>query len=373
MQSYWEQDSLTHFDYSIVGGGILGLFTAIELREKYPNVTIAIFEKSMFSQGATSRNAGFVCFGSASEITSDRKLLGDTKTFELIQKRWQGIQLIQSQFSNEEIDYKNYGGYELLREKYTEIDLEELNQFLFPIFNQSVFEYRDDAVKEFCFQQVKSIIYNKLEGQLHSGKLILALHKQIQSKNIFFFSNTEVTEYKGAESSARDSAGSGLVEFSTMGHTPLLTKKLIYCSNAFAPKEISTVKPGRGQVLITKPIEGLSIKGTFHFDDGFYYFRNVDNRILFGGGRNIDFNSETTNELELNQKIQADLIQKLKEIILPNTSFEIDIQWSGIMAFSDTKLAVINQISENIIYAMNCNGMGVSLSPMTAKEVISLV
>ena len=72
----------------------------------------------------------------------------------------------------------------------------------------------------------------------------------------------------------------------------------------------------------------------------------------------------------LNQRIQADLIQKLKEIILPNTPFEIEMQWSGIMAFSDTKLPLIKNISKNIIYAMNCNGMGVSLSPITAKEIV---
>jgi glycine/D-amino acid oxidase-like deaminating enzyme len=379
LQSYWEQDSLSYFDYSIVGGGILGLFTALELRKKYPQSTIAIFEKSMFSQGATSRNAGFVCFGSATEIMSDRLLLGDEKTLEIIQKRWLGIQAIQSKFTDEEIDYKNYGGYELINEE-SKIDLDELNLFLYPIFNQNVFEYRNESINEFGFQKVKSIIYNKLEGQLHSGKLILALHRQIQSNNIFYFPNTEVTDYYAAESSTRDSAG-GEFSLITMGHAPLSrhaplqiqTQKLIFCTNAFAPKNIVNIKPGRGQVLITKPIPKLNIKGTFHFDQGYYYYRNVGDRILFGGGRNIDFKSETTIEFELNQKIQADLIQKLKEIILPNTPFEIDMQWSGIMAFSDTKQPIISKISENIIYTMNCNGMGVCLSPITAKEVVNII
>lgn len=369
MKSYWEQSALSFFDYTIVGGGILGLFTALELREKYPNSSIAIFEKSIFSQGATTRNAGFVCFGSASEIISDRKLLGDEKTYELIQNRWHGIQAIQSRFSAQEIDYKNYGGYELIRNNNSELDLIELNKFLYPIFNQNVFEYKHEAINEFGFKKVKSIFYNKLEGQLHSGKLILALHKLIQSKNIFFFSNSELTEYYDSESSASDIPESP-VKFKINDKDNFQTQKIIFCTNAFAPKGIVDVKPGRGQVLLTNPIENLHIKGTFHFDDGFYYFRNIGNRILFGGGRNIDFETETTTEIDLNQRIQADLIQKLKEIILPNTPFEIEMQWSGIMAFSDTKLPLIKNISENIIYAMNCNGMGVSLSPITAKEIV---
>jgi glycine/D-amino acid oxidase-like deaminating enzyme len=48
------------------------------------------------------------------------------------------------------------------------------------------------------------------------------------------------------------------------------------------------LKPARAQVLITKPIDSLKIKGTFHMDRGYYYFRNIDNRVLIGGGRNLD-------------------------------------------------------------------------------------
>ena len=61
------------------------------------------------------------------------------------------------------------------------------------------------------------------------------------------------------------------------------------------------VKPARAQVLITKPIENLDIKGTFHLDKGYYYFRNIENRILFGGGRNLDFEGETTTEFNSNR------------------------------------------------------------------------
>jgi glycine/D-amino acid oxidase-like deaminating enzyme len=151
------------------------------------------------------------------------------------------------------------------------------------------------------------------------------------------------------------------------------TNKLIFTTNAFPPKGMDHIAPGRGQVLITKPIKGLEIKGCFHFDEGYYYFRNVEDRILFGGGRNIDFEKEASNEFEINEKIQQDLVEKLKAIILPETPFEIEMQWSGIMAFSDNRLPRIEQIDEHVFYAMNCNGMGVSLSPITAEEIAQII
>ena len=38
---------------------------------------------------------------------------------------------------------------------------------------------------------------------------------------------------------------------------------------------IIDVVPGRGQVLVTEPVAGLSLRGTFHKDGGDLYFREV--------------------------------------------------------------------------------------------------
>ncbi|MEZ4820936.1 MAG: FAD-dependent oxidoreductase [Ignavibacteria bacterium] len=71
-------------------------------------------------------------------------------------------------------------------------------------------------------------------------------------------------------------------------------KSIIVCTNAFTEKFCRlNIKPGRGQVIITKLIKGLKFKGVFHFDEGFYYFRNFGERVIFGGGRRLlDFETE---------------------------------------------------------------------------------
>ncbi len=367
MQSFWEKDLLNHFDYAIVGGGIIGWFTAMELKEKFPKAHVAIFEKSLFSKGATTRNAGFACFGSVSEIWNDIQNIGKDHTYAIIEKRWKGIQELQKKFHTNQIQYESFGGYELILNNQDSRDkLEEINHFLYPIFKQFVFEEKNERIPTFQFdsKHVKSVIYNPLEGQIHSGMLILELMKKSQELGIFYFSNSAITDYQELNSH---------VKFQVNHGEEIKTSKLVFCTNAFPPKEIESIQPGRGQVLITKPIQNLPFKGCFHFDSGFYYFRNVGDRVLLGGGRNLDFETEKTNKFELNETIQNDLKQKLKEIILPEFNFEIDMQWSGIMAFSENKLPLIKSISKNILYAMNCNGMGVSLSPITAKEIANQI
>src|SRR5690606_12281369 len=115
--------------------------------------------------------------------------------------------------------------------------------------------------------------------------------------------------------------------------------KVVVCTNAFTRDLIPGVDlhPGRGQVLITEPVPGLRFKGIFHFDKGYYYFRAIDDRVLFGGGRNLDFKTETTKSPKLNEQIQSDLELKLKTIILPGTTVSIAGRWAGIMAFGKEK------------------------------------
>ena len=72
--SYWEIKTwLTNIDFTIVGSGIVGLNCALQLKKRFPKAKILILEKGMLPQGASTKNAGFACFGSLSEIIDDLK------------------------------------------------------------------------------------------------------------------------------------------------------------------------------------------------------------------------------------------------------------------------------------------------------------
>ena len=92
-------------------------------------------------------------------------------------------------------------------------------------------------------------------------------------------------------------------------------------------------------MLITAPIPNLAIQGTFHMDRGYYYFRNIDNRILLGGGRNLAIEEEKTTSFALNEKIQDELERLLRETILPQHAIRIDHRWTGILGLGKKKRA----------------------------------
>ena len=153
-----------------------------------------------------------------------------------------------------------------------------------------------------------------------------------------------------------------------------VTKKLLIATNGFAAQLLSeNVKPARAQVLITKPINNLAIKGTFHLEEGYYYFRNIDDRILLGGGRNLDFKTEETTEFGTTSLVGNKLKELLANIILPEMAFEIDYSWSGIMGVGQQKKPIVKQVSANVACGVRLGGMGIAIGTTIGKKLARLV
>jgi gamma-glutamylputrescine oxidase len=366
--SFWETDSwFSNIDYCIVGSGITGLNCALRLKEEDPEARIVILEKGMLPEGASTKNAGFACFGSISEILDDLKTHSEEEVLGLVEKRTKGLQLLRNNLGDEIINFQQHGGYELFTEADTKLYEEcleripEINQLLKPIFSEDVFNVSEN---KFGFKDIQpNLIFNKFEAQIDTGKMMSALVKKAISKDIRILNGVEVSSFFSE---------GNRVQIKTNNFN-LTAGKLIIATNGFAARlGIEEVKPARAQVLITKPIPGLKIKGTFHLDKGYYYFRNIGDRILFGGGRNLDFKTEETDETGLTDLIQEKLKELLRTAVLPGANFEIEQSWSGIMGVGAQKKPVIKEVSKNVYCGVRLGGMGVAIGSLVGKEIADL-
>ena len=366
--SYWEIKTwLSNIDFCIVGSGIVGLNCALQLKERFPKSKILILEKGTLPQGASTKNAGFACFGSLSEILDDLKTHSEEAVIQLISKRVDGLKLLRKTLGDKPLDYQQLGGYELFLNSDKALfetcisKKETINKLLIPIFNNDVFSLKDNI---FNFKNVnKNYIFNRFEGQIDTGKMMEALLEKVYSKGIKILNNAQVESF----SENLDSVKIKTNEFE------LSASKLLIATNGFASHLIDEkIIPARAQVLITKPIENLQIKGTFHLDRGYYYFRNIDDRILLGGGRHLDFKGEETTEFNQTTLIQDKLEDLLKTTILPETPFEIDYRWSGIMGIGNQKKAIVKQLSNNVFCGVRLGGMGIAIGSLVGKELADL-
>jgi len=373
MLSFWERESLSTYDYVVVGGGIVGCSTAYHLKKRNPKTEIAIIERGVFPSGASSKNAGFACFGSLTELVDDRKGLSEDEQLALVEKRWKGLLALRNILGEKNIGFEENGGFEVIRK--AEIPaleyLDHYNQLLSSIFKNDVYSLKPSLAKDFGFKtsEITSIVSNPFEGQIDTGKMIKSWWALCNEMGIKIMTGCELKDFEEGNDRVLLQCQSGNVP------VQLKTNKLAICTNAFAHHWFAEedIHPGRGMVLITHPIKGLKFKGVFHYDKGYFYFRNVGNRVLIGGGRNLDKHTEDTTEFGINPRIKSAIIHDLEDLILPGQDFSIDMEWSGIMAFGKTKSPIIKKVSDKIAIGVRLGGMGVAIGTQIGQELHDLL
>lgn len=372
LSSLWEKQSFLTCDVAIIGAGITGLSAAASLKEESPELDVIVLERGLLPSGASTKNAGFACFGSVSELLNDIASLGDNGAFELVQKRITGLNKTKERLGEDAIDLQINGGYELVFEKDSHIlgQVEKVNQLLRPLFHDTIYQIANHKIRQFGFEEVASLIENKYEGQLDTGKLIKTLWSYCSSLGIRIHTSCEVTNIHQEDGGIVLECHNG--SFSA--------RKIGICTNAFSndllEKPVDQT-PGRGMVLSIVPERPLQIRGTFHYEEGYYYFRDYYGKLIFGGGRNLDLAGEATKEFGISDRIKEKLIHDLQRFILPEEKFQIETEWSGIMAFGENKEPIIAQVSSNIVIGTRLGGMGVAIGSLVgekvAKEILKLL
>lgn len=367
--SYWEnQHFINEADLVVIGSGIVGLNAAIAFKKKYPKKQVTIIEKGILPTGASTKNAGFACIGSVSELSDDLSHIDEKHVWDTVQLRFSGLIKLRQLIGDKNMNYLHYSGFEVFdSKKEFEESAEKINDYnkkLKLITGiEKTFCVNKTKINQSGFNGFKYCIENKAEGQLNTGLMMRNLLQLAHLQGIFVLNNTEVISINDNKDS---------VELICSSAITIKAQKVIVAINGFAKKllKLNDVDPARAQVFVTHPIKNLKVKGSFHYQSGYYYFRNIDDRILFGGGRNLDFKTENTFEFGLTPIVQKKLKSILRNKILPNQKFSIDQRWSGIMGVGCEKKPIIKSISPNVVCAVRMGGMGVAIGSLVGEMAV---
>lgn len=375
MHSFWEQYVWTEADVLVIGGGLIGIQAALHTARMWPKRRVMVLERGLHPTGASTRNAGFACIGSISEIVADLDLLGTEAALDIVRQRHEGLRQLMETCAGHDIGFMRDGGHEVFLENHPSIDrIDEVNELLYSITNTTTFVPRNDLVAEFGFaSSVRHLVTSPVEGTIHSGKLVDVLWGLAQHAGVHIRTGANVVGITDQGASVAVSVRSHTAE------TTIQADRVIVATNAWIPDLVhsglsSQIVPARGQILITEPLDGMPLRGSYHYDEGYVYFRPVGNRILLGGARNLAFEDEQTTSHEVTPVIQNALESLLHTIIAPaHPNLAIERRWAGTMAFSPTKHPIVERCSPNVSIAFGCNGMGVALSSTIAKRSTELL
>ena len=366
--SYWEHQAFFGpADVVVVGAGLVGLTAALYLKQRCPTWRVVVLERGLLPSGASTKNAGFACFGSISELIEQEKR-GDLQA--VVSARCAGLARLRELVGDAELDYQPVGGYELFRHEEAALatkcfaKIDYFNELLAPVVGHAR-TFRDASSEggRFGFAGVGTLLKNECEGSLDTGRMMHALLARVWAADVPVLTSCGVEAIEAM-------AGGGSRVHLTHG-TCIDAGQVLVATNAFAAELLPDlgVVPGRGQVLVTQPLPGVSLPGTFHYDHGYAYFRQLpDQRLLLGGGRNLDFAAEATTTPGLTEPVQQYLEALLHDVILPGQRPRIDYRWSGVMGFGPTLEPVIDWVKPGVLAAVRCNGMGVAMGAGTGWQ-----
>ena len=374
--SYWERTAFVgRPDIVVVGGGITGLSTAIFLRARFPRRPVLLLERGTLPMGASTRNAGFACFGSPTELLADLANDGSDQVWQTVEMRWKGLLQLREMVGDDALNYRALGGNEIFcdtpddQRQFDQVmhRLPDLNKQLHSITGtRHTFRVANDLISNFGLRDVRHLIHNSLEGQLHPGQLIRALRARARDVGVTILSGIGVTQL------LEHTKGVRIVTDQRMD---IQAERVFVATNGFATQLIPELdlQPARNQVMITRPIRTLRLSGTFHYQQGYIYFRNVGSfRFLIGGARHLDPEGERTDQFGNHPIIRQALLEFAERILLDDHEYSVDTWWSGILGVGRGKQPIVRRVSERIAVGVRLGGMGVAIGTMVSRQLAKL-
>jgi gamma-glutamylputrescine oxidase len=370
--SFWERESFLHdVDTIIVGGGIVGVSTAISIKEKDPATDVLILERGFLPSGASTRNAGFACFGSISELWDDLQSMDEAVVSDTLLMRWRGLDRLRSRLGDRSLDYNQSGGAEVFQNEkdwdFYSAKMPEINEWASLLLGKtSIYNIDHHLCRRMGFSGLFGAIINMEEGVLNPGKMMQYLLEMAHTKGVRFLFGANVQGIDEETTHVR----------CRLPGVTIKGKNLLVATNGFAAKWFKDIDilPARNLVLVTQPLQRpLQSNAGFHLDRGYVYWRTIGERLLLGGGRNQDFEAESTDNFGHSEIIRQYLETLLSNHILPDEQVEIAYEWSGIMGVGQVKKPIIAWHSDRIALAVRMGGMGIAIGTLVGEKAAELI
>lgn len=367
----------------IVGGGFTGLWAALQVKERQPDVDVVLIEKTFIADGASGRNGGFLNSSLAhGETNTDHHFPGEAdKLHELGQQNMAELLDTLKRY-NIDAHYEhvgetevatNQGSVEALRADYEQEKAAG-----------------DDVVwfdKEAMQAQVNSPTYlaglwrrDGQDGTVDPARICWGLKRVLLELGVRIFENTTLTEVKpqGEESM-----------YSQCTTGTITSKKVLMATNGYrnpVAKVRRTTIPVWDYQIATEPLteqqlESIGWHKTRHalgnHANMFHYYRMThDNRITWGGGGAVRyyFNKGTDQSCADIPARFEQLSQEFFETFPQLTGVKFSHRWSGIIATS-TRFCMVPGVTYDgrLAWAVGYTGLGVGATRFGARIGIELL
>lgn len=355
-------------DVVVVGGGYLGLTTALRLAERGRDVVL--LEAGRVGGGASGRNGGFVLPGFTAGNEAIAHALGDDAAADLWTLSVEGVAEVKDLIARHEIDCSLRDGVfvaaaEAGHARGLRREAANLRRHYGyrGICHLDAAEGRDIVASDRYFGGN----LDPNAAQLHPLRYAVGLAAAARAAGVRIFENSPVI--------GLDQAQAAPVVRTTLGS--VRAGAVVMAANAYlgglAPDIAGRILPLRTFMVATEPLpaataERLFPAGTAVYDTQAvldYYRLGADNRLLFGGGcAASDWSRE---------RIAAAMRKKIAKVFPELRGLRIDYAWGGLIDLTVNRMTDVGRTADGIWYAQGFSGHGVALTARTGRALADAI
>jgi len=353
-------------DVCILGAGLTGLSTAIELAER--GYSVIVLEARRVGWGASGRNGGQAIFGYGCEQTVLEQALGMADARRAFAWSMEGIDLIAERSRQHAIDCDWRSGHAHVPIRPRQVrDLRALQAHMAQHYDYAL-EWWDPARQraEIASERYRGALFDPRSGHLHPLKYCLGLARAARALGVQIFEQSDVLDIAhGGSPRLRTAQGSVTADFAVLAGNALLA--------GIAPEIESRVMPVGTYIAATAPLGEATARALIPRDIAVAdvnwaldYFRlSLDHRLLFGG--RASYSNRAPRDLARTMRA------RLRAVFPQLAEQPFEYLWGGVVDISLSRAPHWGRLGNNVYFAQGFSGHGVNTTGLAGRVIAEAI
>ncbi|MFM0637560.1 FAD-dependent oxidoreductase [Paraburkholderia metrosideri] len=369
----------TTADVCIVGGGFTGLWTAIQAKQKKPDLDIVIIESDLCGAGASGRNGGCLLTWSTKFFTL-RRLFGQAEAIRLVKASEAAVGRIHDFCVEHDVDAElRLDGTLYTATSRAQIGL--LDPVIAALSEHGINSYQhlspDEVANRSGSARNLGGVYSRVAATVHPGKLVRGLRRVAIEMGIRIYERTPMLDFTSGEC--------------VTVHTPagsVTASKMVLAINAWMASRFRqferTLAVVSSDMIVTEKCpellhqmglkDGVSVLDSRIFV--YYYRSTADGRLMLGkGGNTFAWRGRIAPVFDQRSPYEADLTRSLHDFFPALRDVPVTASWNGPSDRSVTGFPFFGRLDDapNVLYGFGYSGNGVGPTYMGGQILSSLL
>jgi gamma-glutamylputrescine oxidase len=354
-------------DVCVIGGGIAGCSTALELAER--GYRVVLLEGHRIGWGASGRSGGQAITGFASGQTKLVQQVGAENARRMWNISLEGLQLIRDRVAKYDIDCDLHWG--------------QMHVAIKPRQRDDLLHEQREAEEKYDYRRLRLLeraevealletqrycagLYDSGSGHLHPLNYTLGLAAAASAAGVSIYEQSLVTSVS-YDNPAVVSTARGKVR----------AKFVVLCGNAYLDKLVpslrSRIMPVGTYIVATEPLgearmqrlmrENIAVTDTNFVLD--YFRRSADHRLLFGGRVSYS-GSDAFDTASATRKRMLNVFPQLADT-------RIEYAWGGYVDITMSRAPDFGRLAPHVYYLQGFSGHGIALTGIAGRLVAEAV